>query len=333
MWIRFGCIKLTVALDLMPVNTEAPRCSEFARSIGVLPPGSGLFLDRVVLVSAPLPWPKPALKHEILQAAASLVAGSPVSSRLFAMEPASTAEPMGDAKPVNTHIEVEVYERSGATTRQYQWQAAHAEGLAEVVAAIADCPIGSLGELPTAKTMPSLVPPTFLICTQGSHDSCCGTSGVALADEIEATRPDYVVRRVSHTGGHRFSPTFLAFPEGRMWAFADIDLVDRIATDSISSSDVILHARGWWGAKAGPAQAAECAVRAERAGAAFVEPHIEPVVSDDRDSVNRFRVTSDSTTWDVHVRVERAIPSIACESPGGLPVKPGREFAWTIEST
>ena len=310
-----------MALDLMPVSTEAPRCSEFARSIGVLPPGSGLFLERVILVAVPLPWPKPALKHEMLAPMSPLVAGSAVTSRLFAMEPNSARS------------DVEVYERSGATTEVHRWQLAEAEDLTSAITAIVDCPIGSLGALPLAKIACPTVPPTFLVCTQGSHDSCCGTSGVALADEIEATRPDFVVRRVSHTGGHRFSPTFLSFPEGRMWAFADIELVDRIGADTVSSHDISNHARGWWGAKVGPTQVAECAVRAERAGVAFTEPHVEPIEGNDGTLASHFRVTSDETSWDVHVRVKRAIPSIACETAGGLPAKPGREFAWSIERT
>lgn len=310
-----------MALDLMPVSTEAPRCSEFARSIAVLPPGTGLFLDRAILVSVPLPWPKPALKHEILMPLAPLVTGSAVISRLFAMEPTSDL------------IDIEVYERSGASTVRHHWQVATADDLERLATAIADCPKGSLDTLATAATTSTSVPPTFLICTQGSHDSCCGTSGVALADEIEASNPSYVVRRVSHTGGHRFSPTFLAFPEGRMWAFADSDLVDRIASDTVTAADVTHHARGWWGAKVGPAQVAECAVRAELTGMAFAEPVVEPVDKIDDQPASLFRVTSDGSTWMVRVNVARTIPSIACESPGGLPAKPGREFAWSIERT
>lgn len=321
-----------MAIDLMPVSTEAPRCSEFARSIGVLPPGSGLFLDRVILVSVPLPWPKPALKHEMLAPLVSVVNGSAVTSRLFAME------------PVSQQIDVEVYERSGATTERHCWQVAQAQDLASLVTSIAGCPRGSLGTGVMANTevvtstgstasTGSTLPPTFLVCTQGSHDSCCGTSGVALADEIAAERSEYVVRRVSHTGGHRFSPTFLAFPEGRMWAFADIELVDRIAADTISSHDVRAHARGWWGSKVGHAQVAECAARAERVGIPFVEPQVEAVAGTPGEPAALYRVTSAGTTWNVQVHVERDIPSIACESPGGLPVKPGREFAWSIERT
>ena len=311
-----------MALDLMPVSTEAPRCSEFARSIDVLPPGTGLFLDRVVLVSVPLPWPKPVLNHEILRPLSTILGASATTSRLFAMEPTSE------------QTVVEVHDRSGATATSHRWKLSSTEHIPALIKAIAALPAGTLDAISVAGIdgpISSGLAPTFLVCTQGSHDSCCGTSGVALADEIESSRGDYVVRRVSHTGGHRFSPTFLALPAGRMWAFADLDLVDRIAAGQATAHDFSRHARGWWGAKVGPAQVAECAVRAERPDLAHIEAYISAVPVVDRQPATQFLVTVGDLSWQVDVRVERQIPSIACEAPGGLPAKPGREFAWSIE--
>lgn len=313
----------------MPVSTEAPRCSEFARSIGVLPPGSGLFLSRVFLVSVPLPWPKPALNHVDLKAAAGLVVASEVPSRLFAAEPARSQD-SGSA------MSVEVYRRNGAAAAAYRWTLSARDALEPLIEAIcnqpADAELLDLSVPGATQTQADLsVAPTFLICTQGTHDSCCGTSGVALADEIERSRPDYVVRRVSHTGGHRFSPTFLAFPEGRMWAYGDLALVDRIAQSRVTTDDVVNHGRGWWGARVGPAQVAETAVRAELTGRPFVAPVVVAEAMPEGSDVHRFAVTADGETWRVDVRVARTVPTIACESPGGLPVKPGREFAWAIE--
>ncbi len=317
-----------MVLDLMPVSTEAPRCSEFARKIGVLPPGSGLFLNRVVLASVPLPWPKPALNHPRIRSAATALKISEVASRLFA------AEPDGPSPFV------EVYERDGAQALFYRWEVADGAQLDEAIEAlmtsIASTPRGELASVEadgaTAIATGAAASPTYLICTQGSHDSCCGTSGVALADELEQARPSYGVRRVSHTGGHRFSPTFLAFPEGRMWAYADLDLVDRIANDLTTAADHHNHSRGWWGAKVGPAQVAECAVRSERAHEPFVAPsivHVEDPTAEGAGS--SYLVTAGDATWHVEVTVGRELPTIACEAPGGLPVKPGREFTWSIE--
>lgn len=308
-------------LDLMPVSAETPRCSEFARSIGVLPPGTGLFLDRVILVTVPLPWPKPALDHPMLMGANALVNEATAPSRLFA------------AEPIDNATRVEVYERAGAGTVLHGWVLDAEMTIDPLVGAIVDAPVGELAGVAVAgaSDVGSVDPePTFLVCTQGSHDICCGVDGVELADEIEAKR-DYVVRRVSHTGGHRFAPTFLSFPEGRMWAFADLALVDRIAAGTATADDHRTKARGWWGAPVGPAQAAECAVRAELADDPFREPVIDAVPSGDGSSPKSFDIAVGDRSWRVDVAVERLIPSIACEAPGGLPSKPGREFSWTIE--
>ncbi len=306
----------------MPVSTEAPRCSEFARSIGVLPPGSGLFLRRAVLVSVPLPWPKPATNHPSISTAAAALAASSEPSRLFA------------AEPIADDIVVEVYERRGAHTVLHRWRATSVEAVETLAGEISRAAVGDLDAVSSAAAsiveVEADLGPTFLICTQGSHDTCCGTTGVALADEIESQRPSYVVRRVSHTGGHRFSPTLLAFPEGRMWAFADLGLVDRIASATTSPQDHRNHARGWWGARIGVAQVAECAVRAELTATPFREPVLTSV-ADTAAGKARFDVTVGDRAWRVDVHVERTIPTIACEAPGGLPAKPGREFGWSIE--
>jgi len=99
--------------DLLPLSTESPRCSEFAQSLGLQPAGSGLFLDRVVLVSVPGPWPKPALKHPDLEAAATHLQGSAVKTRPFAMEPGPEQAP--------GTIVVEVFERAGASVIHLSW--------------------------------------------------------------------------------------------------------------------------------------------------------------------------------------------------------------------
>lgn len=314
--------------DLLPLESEAPRCSDFARSIQLLPPGSGLHLQRAVLVSVPTPWPKPALGHDLLAAAAPFINKSEVKSRLFAMEPTSS------------NVDLEVYERTPSGAMRYQWQieaTGHdtAQHIASAVEAIAGTPVGGLAELDmNSATMQSsgLSPDTFLICTQGTHDFCCGDTGVRYADQITNERPSCEVRRVSHTGGHRFSPTMLAFPEGRMWAFADLQLADRILNGSVTAEDYRCRSRGWWGAKVGPAQVAETAVRSELAatGDAPASDLTLELVADEPD-LKTFHVRVASQQWRVEVTVGRQVPSIACESPGGLPAKPGREFSWTMQ--
>jgi len=301
----------------LPLSTEAHRCSEFAQSLRLRPAGTGLFLDRVVLISTPGPWPKPALKHPGLHVAAGHFQHSAIRTRPFASEPSAETDAGS--------IQIEVFERAGAAALHLVWTVNSVEELDELAQQIANTALGALTEVSPAPTCPTSVP-TFLVCVQGSHDICCGISGVALADQLDEQRPGYRIRRVSHTGGHRFAPTLIAFPEGRMWAYADIDLVDRIANDIATADDHRTKARGWWGAGVGAHQVAECAVRARGADRPFVEPAIEQAEAE----TAPVRVAAGDQTFLVEVEVARHVPTITCEAVGGLPAKPSREFSWTL---
>lgn len=72
----------------------------------------------------------------------------------------------------------------------------------------------------------------LLVCTHGSRDACCGRFGYPLfrrLAERAAARPDPVrVWRCSHLGGHRFAPTLLDLPSGRMFGRIGDDDADAI---------------------------------------------------------------------------------------------------------
>lgn len=299
-----------MAIDLLPAEHEAPPCAPFTRNLGASPAGSGLGLDRIVLVSVPGPWPKPALSHSTLKPLVAPLTASPVITRLFA------------AEPVVGCATIEVFDRSalGATRQQFEADSSstideqHA-WLQQTVSQIAQSPQASAGH--------ELEDPVMLVCTQGSHDMCCGVQGQAFAELLEARSAGIHVRRVSHTGGHRFAPTAVSLPDGRMWAWLDEELVDRIVGNRLTDEDLRMRCRGWWGAPKGTAQVAELAARIDNGGPFVHEPSIE--AADDT-----MVVTSGNDRWTVRVEQAREIPTIACESPGGLPVKQGIEYGWTI---
>ena len=295
---------------LLPDADASPLCSVFTRGLGVRPAGTGLSLDRVLLVTVPTPWPKPALGHDWLKPAAQALTRSAIRSRLFA------AEPWGDG------IEIELFERSGLRWQSYRWSVESPGEIESVVATIAEAAPQSHGMAPIDVTVP-----TFLVCTQGSHDVCCGVDGERLSTSIEQERPAYRLRRVSHTGGHRFAPTFLALPSGRMWAYADLALVDRVASDSVTADDLRMYCRGWLGAPGGAAQVAEIAARVAAANPFVESPTIDVELRDERSLCT---VAVDGRTAIVDVRPGRTLPSIACEKPGGLPAKTSVELDWTM---
>ncbi len=321
----------------LPTVHESVRCAAFARSNQIRPTGSGLRLDRIVTIAAPLPWPKPALKHELLHAMSAPLTASSVSTRLFAVEPAPRGDTSAGSATDSVHAgvfsaEVQVYDRLGVGAVQSD-RSVRATSATELHQALADraesIAASPLGDVDGASSM--LGRSTLLICTQGNHDDCCGVHGVALADAVQsdpALSAHVSVRRVSHTGGHRFAPTLIELPSGRMWAFADVALIRRLVDAAPTPDDLRERCRGWWGTSPGPKQVAEIEARA-----AFGSPFVQSPLIDAGPPDEPIRVTHGSDVWDVAVEVGREVPIIACGTPGGMPVKSGREFRATIVAT
>jgi hypothetical protein len=92
----------------------------------------------------------------------------------------------------------------------------------------------------------------LFVCTHGARDACCGTFGYPVYERLRrdyATRPENGMRvwRTSHTGGHRFAPTLLDFPEGRYWAQLDEELLDMVVHRQGPVKNARSHMRGWSG--------------------------------------------------------------------------------------
>lgn len=299
----------------LPLATESVRCLDFAIANAVDPGGTALAPDVVVLVEVPEPWPKPVAKHVVLHDLVRVAQEHPEQVRLLAAIPHDGEHPRAIAfRPTPT----------GMARSEVLLSDAPADALRTVLANEAGIEVS----LATGAR-------TMLVCTQGSHDVCCGTDGAMFADWAEQNRPDVEVFRVSHTGGHRFSPTAMTLPDGRMWAYLNPDsataILDRNGTSqsltapSLATQLLAKQCRGWWGAPTGPAQVAERAVFAELGFAADeMERSVEIGAN------NSVVVTAGADSYAVTVEIGREIPTIACGAPGGQPIKPGRE--WLVTS-
>lgn len=313
------------ALPLLPAPDEIVRCAEFSAGLGVDPVGTAIRADLLIAADTPLPWPKPVFDHPLLRHVPAAVAGAPVPTRVLASVPEDR-----DA------LRIVAYRRSTGAPRpeRAEW-VTDAAGLPEALAAV----IG--GERPPdADVIDRADAPELWVCTQGSHDVCCGSHGSRFATTAAAGWGTEVrVRRVSHTGGHRFAPTAVSWPDGRMWAYLDVGDIAAVAgLTGEGTASLAAKCRGWWGADTGPAQAAEREGLGLH-GAAWDH------------SVRRLDVEPADVTGAVTVRVEatlpdgrqvgyrcmvetaREVPTITCGAPGGLPAKPGRELMVThVES-
>lgn len=89
----------------------------------------------------------------------------------------------------------------------------------------------------------------LLLCTHGTRDICCGSSGTALyAAAVSALDAQPVVGfrlwRSSHAGGHRFAPTGMSFPEGVSWSHLDLRSLFGIARREPTVEVLAGHVRG-----------------------------------------------------------------------------------------
>ena len=313
---------------LLPEPDQAPRCTEHRRTLAIDPGGTAIRADRVVLVATPQPWPKPVFDHHHLKTIAPILKQSVMPTRTLAYVPetdwsaaqgrlGSLTSPVitFDRAIDNTDDRSErVVERRFAVGDQVEL-----ERLATALAAddrtVIDAMAGSVTELVT---------PVVLVCTQGSHDVCCGSEGARFAAEAEALS-GVTTYRVSHTGGHRFAPTAMTLPDGRMWSDLDIGLLRQILARTGETADVVDHCRGWWGAETGPAQLAERAVF-EHLGWEFEDAVRTVAVGQPVDDTMVCTVSDGRRSWTVSITTGRSVPTIACRQPGGLPAKTAVEY-------
>lgn len=101
----------------------------------------------------------------------------------------------------------------------------------------------SSGDLDSAEAVAGLVDglidtaPLLLVCTNGRRDLCCAQRGRVITGAFTAA-PEEQVWETSHIGGHRFSPTAVLLPWGRMLARLDPHLaasaLDAAATGTLA---------------------------------------------------------------------------------------------------
>lgn len=305
---------MTGDLTLLPAADETMRCADHARGLAIDPAGTAIRADLLIAAEVPLPWPKPVFAHDALAGVREAMQSSAVPARVLAAVP---RDPAGG-------LDVVAYRRRPWGAERQVWRT-DGGGVADVAVALLE------GRTPTKAddvTGTAHHVAEVWICTQGSHDLCCGSDGTRFAGDVDGQWDDVVVRRVSHTGGHRFAPTALTLPDGRMWAYLDPDGLRDILTRGGDAAAVAERCRGWWGADTGPAQVAERALLVHEGWTWEQAPRTTEIVSE-ADGVVTVEVTAGEgglRTWVAQVRAGREVPTIACRALGGQPSKPGVEW-------
>ncbi len=292
---------------------ESVRCAEFTRLSHIDPAGTAISAELLIAVELPLPWPKPVFRHSLLERVPDLVADAPLACRVLAAVP----------RDGTRWLSVVCFRqgKEGQATERTEWRT-EAQHLESTIEALTQSGTPLLAETVLDPTPASEV----WICTQGSHDRCCGSEGTALYKRVVSRWPDVVVRRVSHTGGHRFAPTAITLPDGRMWGSLDVNSLDAIVSRSGPSAEVASLCRGWWGAATGPAQVAERAVFALE-GWRSDERSLSVQVVSEVDGITTVRVIGGSRLdWLVRVGISRQVRTPSCGELGGEPSKLSMEY-------
>ncbi len=308
--------------SLLPASDAAPRCAPHAEEIELHPGGSALFVDEIIVVDVPRPWPKPVWAADGFTAVPEWVMAAEATGRRVRVL-AAVGEEVAPEATIVVHRRVA---GSGLFERiEHRCASCDAGQLLEILL------IEGLDASPHTVVDVPAPGAELLICAQGSHDVCCGSRGTTMAAEVESSRRDVSVRQVSHTGGHRFAPTGITLPDGRMWGLFDRDEMLSILDRSGSPAALVDRCRGWVGAD-GPGQVAEAAVFAAVDDWTFdeLDRGVEVHVDDDHDGQRwRCTVTAGDSVWTVGVGISRVVPTIKCGQPGGGRAKPGTEYVVT----
>ncbi len=304
--------------DLLPADHETLRCAEHARSIAIDPAGTAIRADRIVLIETPAPWPKPVFAHDLLEPVDAIFKSAARSTRMLACTPDRRATPTSPQR-------LWVFDRRVNSTHERQFEFRDEAELLDLARELCAETEGGFITTNGLKRDRRLDEATVLVCAQGSHDVCCGSDGQRLINDLSTLAPEIRVFAVSHTGGHRFAPTAMTLPDGRMWAYVGAELLKSILARSADPADAAQYCRGWWGAERGPDQVAERAILS--AVGWSLDSMARTVKATDNGA--RVEVVSDAgtQTYDVEVNETRRVPTISCRAPGGLPVKEAVEYA------
>lgn len=290
------------------------RCSTWAREVEVSPIATVGSYSGYLLVEVPLPWPRDIGELATIDPLHELV--NSVGVRVQAV--IATGD-VASAEPHRVIFYGPSIAESGFRSYGRQEMVLNTS-IVESVNRL----LSSRGDQSTRRDV--------LVCTHGRRDVCCGTGGTELALRLAGmkAREDVHIWRSSHTGGHRFAPTFIVLPEGTGWAFADVDLVGRVLDRTAPFAQVAGHYRGCAGLPGPQVQVLEREVLKEvgwelldrsRSG------HLTGEVTSDGGLVVRLEAGSDR--WEGVARRGRTLPVPECRKP--LSTSKKVETEWIVD--
>lgn len=222
------------------------RCSVQSAALEDSPLGTAGHDNHYLLVELPLPWPRKIEEHPLL---AGL--DDPSDTRILALLSDRPSDP-------GRHRIIAYRGGDGLTFAHFTRHEAVVEQsqLAGVIARALEGDLSDLVALDDSEHDHGLT--DVLICTHGTRDRCCGTEGARLfLDLVAIGNPAVRLWRTSHTGGHRFAPIALTFPDGYTWGRVNAEQLLGMIDHTVSPDDLLAHNRGCMGFAEPEAQAAD----------------------------------------------------------------------------
>lgn len=274
-----------------PADGVGPRirCAPFHEELHVDPAGSAAHSEAFLCVEVPGPWARDVAEHEpyrSLRGGGSAIVGPDGRTwrpQALAVTGRSTDRDAARRTVLAFDRPGGAGARAGAHRRR-EWAVEPAR-LGELCAAVVAEDRAALAAFDAERREVGPEVLDLLVCTHGRRDVCCGSLGTSLhARLVDPTRalPGLRVWRTSHTGGHRFAPTGLSFPDGLAWAHLDEGVVAALLQrDDADLAQVSGHCRGTSALRGGAAQVADRAafdlvgwswLRAERSLSIAPEP-------------------------------------------------------------
>ena len=301
----------------MSINLETgQRCSEITRGLEVDSAGTALRTNFFITIDIPLPWPKPVFDHEFLAGVTELLNTYSIPVRVLASVPED-----------RERLTATVYElkQDGCSQSNFlnrtHWVYQEENLLSFLKNVLEGKEKESFKEIIQNEEIREL-----WICTQGSHDICCGSEGTALSLEANMNLPNVKVRRVSHLGGHRFAPTAVTFPDGRMWSHLNMENLLEIFDEKPIKESLLKKCRGWCGSETGPEQIAE-REGLDLYGWNWNKYQRKTAIISEEMSETKVLVTGFLPDVKTEVKFEVVIdesgktPILSCDQVGGIPTK------------
>lgn len=276
------------------------RCAPWTQAQGVDPIGSAGSFSAFLLVEWPLPWP-----HDVSEIPALAQAAARPEAQLMTVVPQHDHTGDGLLRVVHRR-RVRTNHLPGVDHRVPM------ADIPELLATLLEVPLADSAALASAVCES---PPEVLVCAHGRRDPCCGRWGTLLHLELAARGTEVRVWRCSHTGGHRFAPTAITFPEGRAWAYVDADLLDGVVRRTADVHALAAHDRGTTGLGMW-AQPVERALFQQEGW-----PWLGKNITNASTTVNDDGMSAEVTLeWDggratAEVEVSRVLPVLVCGKP------------------